>query len=166
MALGVKIRVKAHLDSRFLEMIDTWPAGFFDRFESTFVASELDTFTGFVKIAITERTLPIDEGRRIADFILVVVFNLGGFFAYILDGEHATKFETFAKSILNLDRTTAEAELEKFRHATSKHSRSGITATDCSTNRSFRVSAKRRTKEWHAKGWHLRRRAFKVGLFL
>lgn len=165
LVFGVKIQVKTHLNSHFLEEIVAWPRGFFDRIESTFLASELDTFTGYIKIAITEKTTPIDERRRVADFIIVVDFNLSGFVAYILDGEHATKFETFAKLTSNMDYTTAKTELRKYRHTTSKHSKSEIKVTNSLTNTSFRDSAKRRTKKRLADGWLLHRKAVKVELF-
>jgi len=163
---GVKIYIKSYIDSQFLEIIDAWPLGFFDRTESTFLASELDSFTGFAKLAIIDTTKPIDKRRRIVDFILVV-FNLESFSAYILNREHAKKFETFARSTSDMDYITATNELRKYRHTISlEYMKSEITVTDSLTNMLFRISAKRITKRGQV-GWGvLERKAVKVELSL
>ena len=162
---GVKVQLKAHLDSYFLEIVDAWPSKIFDEVKSTFLYSGISSTTGFVKVAITEKILPPKKRRRIVDFILVIVYSLEGFRTFLLDGEHATQFETFAKSTWAMDHTTAELELRRYRFATLKYSTSEITVSDSSTDAHFRVTIKRRVKEQVTDRAIIYRKAVRVDLY-
>jgi hypothetical protein len=131
--------------------------------KSTFLASGLDEFVGFAKVTISDRKFPVRERRQVAKFHSCCYFHLGRFTANLVDGEHAAKFEKFAKSTRNMDHTVAEQELRKYHSATSKHFKSGTSVSDSSTNTLLRVDVKLRKKRY-TNGWLVYRKAVKLDL--
>ena len=166
--LGITVKLKG-VKPFGLDVIEAWPPGLYDQLQQRILVRGLKSYLGFIRLAIIDRKSLPDSRHQVGEFLAVCCStNQAGFCLCLLQGNQATAFTDFTKSIWNMDPITAERRLFAHFHSLPKCCDLDFTVEDNAVEKTLHVSAIRLAREHPAgNGWPERTEiGIRVGLKL